>query len=303
MWNAVAHPSYAALQLLWVVALVARWRSSDGGVRRQLAWVAGAAAVSLVALVLGLVVGGTPVPGLLLVPLVPVAAGWAIVHGQHAAAYAALTWLSRRGPASDDLASEFAAAVAQALSAPAATLWVGSEEDLRAVGVWPATDARVPSSSLASLRATTGVVVRAVATDAVVGALTVERPAGDGLSLAEERLLTDLAAHGALVVQHLGLAEVAARQRVAEHLETLTAREREVLRLMARGLSNGAICEELHLSVKTVEPVVSSIFAKLGLHPDATSNRRVLAVLAFVGSQAPTTSGPVLSAARPTVDP
>ncbi len=303
VWNAVAHPSYAALQLLWVVALVARWRSSDGGVRRQLAWVAGAAAVSLVALVLGLVVGGTPVPGLLLVPLVPVAAGWAIVHGQHAAAYAALTWLSRRGPASDDLASEFAAAVAQALSAPAATLWVGSEEDLRAVGVWPATDARVPSSSLASLRATTGVVVRAVATDAVVGALTVERPAGDGLSLAEERLLTDLAAHGALVVQHLGLADVAARQRVAEHLETLTAREREVLRLMARGLSNGAICEELHLSVKTVEPVVSSIFAKLGLHPDATSNRRVLAVLAFVGSQAPTTSGPVLSAARPTVDP
>ena len=54
------------------------------------------------------------------------------------------------------------------------------------------------------------------------------------------------------------------------------------LELMARGLSNAAICEELHLSIKTVEPVVSAIFTKLGLHPDAASNRRVLAVLTFV---------------------
>lgn len=51
---------------------------------------------------------------------------------------------------------------------------------------------------------------------------------------------------------------------------------------MARGLSNAAICAELHLSIKTVEPVVSTVFTKLGLHADAGSNRRVLAVLAYL---------------------
>jgi DNA-binding NarL/FixJ family response regulator len=40
--------------------------------------------------------------------------------------------------------------------------------------------------------------------------------------------------------------------------------------------------QELHLSIKTVEPVVGTIFTKLQLHPDADSNRRVLAVLAYL---------------------
>ena len=57
---------------------------------------------------------------------------------------------------------------------------------------------------------------------------------------------------------------------------------RQVLELMAAGRSNSAICAELHLSIKTVEPVVSTIFSKLGLHADAGSNRRVLAVLAYL---------------------
>ncbi len=51
---------------------------------------------------------------------------------------------------------------------------------------------------------------------------------------------------------------------------------------MARGLSNAAICAGLHLSIKTVEPMVSAIFTKFGLHPNASSNRRVLAVLTFL---------------------
>ena len=50
---------------------------------------------------------------------------------------------------------------------------------------------------------------------------------------------------------------------------------------MARGRSNAAICDELHLSIKTVEPVVSAIFTKLGLSADTANNRRVLAVLAY----------------------
>jgi DNA-binding NarL/FixJ family response regulator len=100
--------------------------------------------------------------------------------------------------------------------------------------------------------------------------------------LAERRLFNDLAAQAALVIDHIGLADVISRQRQAGNLDGLSTREQEVLRLMARGLSNAAICEELHLSIKTVEPVVSTIFTKFGLHPDASSNRRVLAVLAFL---------------------
>jgi DNA-binding NarL/FixJ family response regulator len=172
--------------------------------------------------------------------------------------------------------------VAEALSATAATLWIGSDE-LHAVGVWPESDAVIAPSSLGALQQAadqqTRVVVRA---GAAVGALAVQRPAKDALSLAESRLFDDLAAQATLVIDHLGLADVIAQQRQAGHLDGLSPRERDVLDLMARGRSNAAICDELHLSIKTVEPIVSTIFSKLGLHADAASNRRVLAVLAYV---------------------
>lgn len=69
----------------------------------------------------------------------------------------------------------------------------------------------------------------------------------------------------------------------ASSLAGLSARENEVLDLMAQGLSNRAISEQLHLSIKTVEPIVSSTFTKLALPADATTNRRVLAVRAHWG--------------------
>jgi DNA-binding NarL/FixJ family response regulator len=53
---------------------------------------------------------------------------------------------------------------------------------------------------------------------------------------------------------------------------------------MARGRSNRALARELHLSDKTVETHVRSIFTKLDLAPDANDHRRVLAVLAFLRS-------------------
>jgi len=65
-------------------------------------------------------------------------------------------------------------------------------------------------------------------------------------------------------------------------LAGLTARERDILGLMAQGRSNSAICERLHLSPKTVETHVASIFTKLGLLPAADDHRRVLAVLMYV---------------------
>lgn len=137
LWSAIAHPAYVVFQVLWVVAVVVRWRSSNGHVRRQLAWLALAAGCSAIALVVGLAGWGTPRPGILSATLIPFAAGWAIVHGQHVAAYSALTWLSRSKPQSGDLPSAFAKAVAQALNAPGAILWMGLPDDLHAVGVWP----------------------------------------------------------------------------------------------------------------------------------------------------------------------
>ena len=93
--------------------------------------------------------------------------------------------------------------------------------------------------------------------------------------------MLDLCAQAVLLLDRLTLAEVVQRESTAGHLEHLTRREREVLELMARGSTNAAICQELHLSVKTVEPLISTVFAKLGLHADPTVNRRVLAALEY----------------------
>lgn len=67
-------------------------------------------------------------------------------------------------------------------------------------------------------------------------------------------------------------------------LSRLTPREREVLELMAQGRSNAAIAAKLYLSAGAVEKNVTSIFDRLGLPPDSADNRRVLAVLRFLGA-------------------
>ena len=280
IWSHLAHPSYAAFQVLWVVVVIQRWRAAGGHVRQQLTVVLAAATVSLVALLVGLAGWGTPRAGLLAVSLVPIAAGWAIVHGQHMAAYSALSWLSRAGPGSDELPHRVAQAASDALAGPAA-LWMGSAERLLAVGVWPENGHELTATSYPDLQASRSVHVRPVGREGeLLGALSVDRP--DPLSLAEQKLLVDLAAQATLVVEHLTLADVVARQSLSGHLGDLSPREHDVLQLMSRGLSNAAICSELHLSIKTVEPVVSTIFTKLGLHADSASNRRVLAVLAYL---------------------
>jgi len=67
-------------------------------------------------------------------------------------------------------------------------------------------------------------------------------------------------------------------------LDALTDRERDVLKLMAEGRSNRAIGERLHLSPKTVEAHVASIFTKLGLQEAPDDHRRVLAVITYLRS-------------------
>jgi DNA-binding NarL/FixJ family response regulator len=72
-------------------------------------------------------------------------------------------------------------------------------------------------------------------------------------------------------------------RRVREDpLDRLSAREREVLALIAEGRSNAGISEALTIAEKTVEFHVSSIFSKLGLEGSTGEHRRVLAVLAFL---------------------
>ena len=63
----------------------------------------------------------------------------------------------------------------------------------------------------------------------------------------------------------------------------LSPREREVLALMAEGRSNAAIAQRLVITERAVAKHTASIFQRLGLHPCDDDNRRVLAVLAYLG--------------------
>lgn len=163
LWDTVAHPAYALFQIIWVVALLSRWRRANGILRSQLALLGVGAGLATTALLVGLAIWSSPRLGLLATPLVPIAAGWSMVS--------------------------------------------------------------------------------------------------------------------------LSLSRVVQETRASGGLAGLSPRENEVLDLMAQGLSNKAISEELHLSLKTVEPIVSAIFNKLRLPADATTNRRVLAVRALLAAE------------------
>jgi DNA-binding NarL/FixJ family response regulator len=65
-------------------------------------------------------------------------------------------------------------------------------------------------------------------------------------------------------------------------LDELTRREREILELMAEGLSNQGIADRLGLELKTVEGHVGQVFSKLDLEPDPVEHRRVRAVLTWL---------------------
>ena len=89
-------------------------------------------------------------------------------------------------------------------------------------------------------------------------------------------------ADGETVVDPTIVARLFGRQRRQDPLAELTAREREVLALVAEGLSNRAIASRLVVTERTVEAHVTQIFLKLGLDVDPDSHRRVRAVLAYL---------------------
>jgi len=82
------------------------------------------------------------------------------------------------------------------------------------------------------------------------------------------------------------VAQLLARARRHPH-DQLTPREREVLALMAEGLSNAGIAQRLVVTGGAVEKHVTSIFTKLGLEFAETDHRRVLAVLRYLEDRDP----------------
>jgi DNA-binding NarL/FixJ family response regulator len=89
-------------------------------------------------------------------------------------------------------------------------------------------------------------------------------------------------AGGGTVIDPTVVASLVGRSRSRDRLEALTARERDVLSLMAEGRSNRGIAERLFVTDKTVETHVASILGKLGLESEPDDHRRVLAVLAYL---------------------
>jgi len=89
-------------------------------------------------------------------------------------------------------------------------------------------------------------------------------------------------ASGGTVFDPEVISQLFARKRRRARLDELTAREREVLALMAAGRSNEAIADQLRIGEGAIEKHVSNILGKLGLPTDSAHNRRVLAVLSYL---------------------
>ncbi len=114
--------------------------------------------------------------------------------------------------------------------------------------------------------------------DGAVGYLLKDRVSDLGAFAVDVRRV----AAGEVVIDPELVSRLVGRRRERDPLAELTDRERDVLALMAQGLSNAALSEELVLSPKTIEGYVRSVFIKLGLEQGERGHRRVLAVLQFL---------------------
>ena len=89
-------------------------------------------------------------------------------------------------------------------------------------------------------------------------------------------------ANGGSAIDAEVVSQILGRSQRSSDLDRLTPREREVLTLMAEGLSNGGIADRLVISHGAVEKHISNVFMKLGLDAEESGNRRVLAVLTYL---------------------
>ncbi len=121
--------------------------------------------------------------------------------------------------------------------------------------------------------------------------LLAHQPAGLGYLLKERvsdiGVLVDAlqrVTEGECVIDPTIVTQLMRRRRPDSPLERLTAREREILGLIAEGRSNAGIARQLDISERTVEAACAQVFGKLELEPSPDDNRRVLAVLALLRS-------------------
>lgn len=149
-----------------------------------------------------------------------------------------------------------------------------TDEGMRALEAIRAGGSRLPVLLL-SMYASPALAVRAMAAGRGTGYLLKERVSdGEALVSAIRALM-----HGGSVVDPEVVAMLVNPRGGSRLLDQLSDREREVLTLMAEGLSNLGIGQRLYLSVKTVETHVAHILDKLGIDSAPSEHRRVLAVL------------------------
>lgn len=91
-------------------------------------------------------------------------------------------------------------------------------------------------------------------------------------------------ATGGMAMDPEVISQLLARRHSGDPLRTLTARESEVLALMAEGRANAFIADQLFISDGAVHKHIGNIFGKLGLLPNDSGHRRVLAVLAYLNA-------------------
>ncbi|MEN0086365.1 MAG: response regulator transcription factor [Leifsonia sp.] len=135
---------------------------------------------------------------------------------------------------------------------------------------------------LLSMYTTASYAIRAMSAGSGTGYLLKDRVADADTLVSAVRTV---ARGGSVVDPEVVQLLVSARSSEAA-VESLSARERDVLRLMAEGKSNVGIAGDLHLSLRTVESHIGHIMAKLGVEDSAEGHRRVLAVLRFLGRDA-----------------
>jgi DNA-binding NarL/FixJ family response regulator len=120
--------------------------------------------------------------------------------------------------------------------------------------------------------------------------LVTERAGGVGYLLKDRVFDSDQFAEtvrnvagGATVMDPEVIAKLVARNEFDSPLQKLSPRELEILKLIAEGRSNAAIAQQLFVSERAVAKHNTAIFSKLNLPPSDDDNRRVLAVLAYLG--------------------
>ena len=353
IWDG-ARVFFLLCQVLWTAAILIRVHRARGDEVRQLRWLVYSVVAEIALLAGGLAVVGSPVPGLLALPLVPVAAGIAIlkyrlydidpvinktivigamvlvitagyvavvlgvgalvpagrgllwlittaavavlseplrrraqsvadrlVYGHRTTPYEALAQLTAGlDGAPGDLLAGVATTVANAVGASEVVVWVGDEERLLPAAAWPAAVDDV-ARTLNDLYQPRWQLRPVAHHGTILGALALRKPAGESLTVAEDRLLSDLVAQTALVIvqqRHAEQLQAAARRIVNAEDVARRRIERNLhdgaqQRLLTLGLELGVLAERA-----TADPALAAQVRDVRTHLlDATAELRDLA--------------------------